>query len=333
MIKILQIFRKKNPAFFSIEKVFGSIRLLQEKMVQLDIVSLPFYNSGLVAIFRNLNFLKRRRGATVYHVTGDVHYAVLALPAKKTILTIHDCVFLYSSTGVKRWILKRLFLDLPVKHAAAITTISEFSRGEIIRFSKCDPGKVVVIANPVNDSIFFQRKPFNAERPVILFIGVTPNKNLERVAPALEGISCRLVVLGKLNAGQEELLSRHQVDFTSVQGVSEEALAQLYADSDMVLFPSVFEGFGLPIIEGQKAGRVVITSNTEPMKSVAGGGAYLVDPYDINAIREGVQTIIKNADIRNNLIEAGLENIQKYSAIHIADAYQQLYEKVAVSNT
>jgi glycosyltransferase involved in cell wall biosynthesis len=328
MISVLQVFRRRNPVFFSIEKVFALIQPVLETKVQLNSIELPYYNTGLLSIFRNLYYLKKKRFKGLYHITGDAHYALLALPASSTILTIHDCVFLHAATGIKRKILKWLFLDMPVKRAALVTTISEFSRQEILRYTHCPAGKILVIPNPVNDAIFFKEKAFNNVDPVILFIGTTPNKNLERVAAALEGFSCQLRVLGRLTAGQEQLLLKYRIDFSAVSNISETELADLYAETDIVLFPSVFEGFGLPVLEAQKAGRVVITSNIDPMKTVAGAGAFLVDPYNTEDIRNGIKKMIEDSDTRNGLIKKGFENILNYNAVSIATAYYRVYEKL-----
>ena len=154
-MKALQIFRKRNPLFFSIEKVFDLLRPELENNIQLDNIVVPYYTKGFLQIFRNLFFVKRLPANDIYHVTGDVHYVVMALPASRTILTIHDCVFLYAATGIKRKILKWLLLDMPVRRSAQVTTISEFTKQEIVRFTNCDAEKIIVIPIPVNDAIRF----------------------------------------------------------------------------------------------------------------------------------------------------------------------------------
>lgn len=329
MISVLQVCRKKNPLFFSIEKVFGLIRPTLEKKALLSTLVLPHYSSGIVNIVRNLYNVKASAKAEVFHIIGDVHYAALALPRSKTILTIHDCVFLHASTGLKRKVLKWLLLDMPVKRSAVVTTISEFSKMEILRFTHCSADKIVVIPNPVNSNIVFQHKEFNTQKPVILFIGTTPNKNLERVAEALRGISCHLQILGNLTPEQQAVLANNDVAFSTRSNISETELSLLYAQSDIILFVSTFEGFGLPILEAQKAGRVVITSNTEPMKTVAGKGAILADPYSTASIREAVMLAVTDQTMREASIAQGYVNLKKYEAEAVAAAYFLLYESLA----
>jgi glycosyltransferase involved in cell wall biosynthesis len=253
---------------------------------------------------------------------------VLALPSGKTILTVHDSVFLRETRGFKKFFFKWIFLKLPVRKSRYVTTISEKSKQEIIRYTKCDPAKVFVIPNPVNRHIYFRKNEFNAENPRLLFIGSTPNKNLDRIIHALTGIPCILEIVGQIPEDHLSLLKKNNIRFTQYTRLSEGEMANLYAAVDIILFPSLYEGFGLPILEGQKAGRVVLTSNIPPMTEVAGGGACLVDPYDEQSIRSGLLELISDVDYRDKLIKKGFENIVQYGVQKIADQYLDLYNRI-----
>ena len=321
------IFRKKVPDFFSIEKVFDTISCTLKKTVLIQTFNAPFVSGSLLKVARNI-FSVRRVRADLYHITGDIHYMVFGLPRSKTVLTIHDCVFIYQSKGLKKLLFHRLFLKWPVRYCKLVTTISEQTKQDIVKYAGVTSDKILVIPNPVTKHIRFSAHVFRSEKPVLLFIGTTPNKNLERVIPAIAGIPCLLDIIGKIPAGIEVLLRQYSIEYRNAFSLDEKQMASKYMDADMILFPSTFEGFGLPIIEGQKAGRVVITSNISPMKDVAGGGACLVDPDQIESIRQGVFKVIKDSDYRTDLIQKGLVNAKKYEAEIIADRYLDVYKRI-----
>ncbi len=318
---------RKPGRFFSLERIFSQLAEKINKEMSVSEWTAPFANASPKDILGNLRAV-RRCHSDVYHVTGDIHYIVWSLPRRRTLLTIHDCVFLYAATGIKRRLLKWLFLDMPVRHSHLITTISAATRNDILKFTGCPPEKVVIIPDPVSDTILPVEKVFREDQPVILFVGSTPNKNLLRVTEALKGISCRLDIVGRLAPDQEKALEDNQILFTRSSGLSDSEMAAKYIDADIVLFPSTFEGFGLPIVEGQKTGRPVITSRLSPMDDTAGAGACLVDPYDSNSIREGVSRVIGDRDYREQLIREGFRNISRFSADTIASQYIECYKKL-----
>jgi glycosyltransferase involved in cell wall biosynthesis len=282
---------------------------------------------SLQAIFRNIRAARSAR-ADIYHITGDVHYLAFGLPRKQTILTIHDCVFLYQTAGLKRLLLKWLFLSRPVRRCALITTISESTRQDIIRHTGCTPGKIVVIPNPVDSKIHFAARPFHREEPVILFLGTTPNKNLLRAIPALEGIPCLLDLVGDLSEEAITLLQRCKINYRKGSNLMDEEVVEKYCNADLVLFPSTFEGFGLPIVEAQKAGRPVVTSDLEPMREVAGGAACLVDPYSVASIRDGILKVINDKAYREKLVQAGFQNVERFDTASIVRQYVSCYQRL-----
>jgi glycosyltransferase involved in cell wall biosynthesis len=328
---IAWIFRKPQPQYFSIERVFNLIEnQLTGSIVSIERTYMPQHQLSPGNLYQNFRATKKVK-ADLFHVTGDVHYTVLALPAKKTILTIHDCVFMYQMSGLKRLLLYYLFLKWPVKKSAVITTISEKSKQDIINFTNCSPNKVVVIPDPLDERFSHQPYTFNKDCPIILFVGITPNKNLFRVIKALEGIQCLLHILGKIPQPEREQLERSKISYKESYKLSDEELVQAYVNADIVLFPSLFEGFGLPIIEAQQTGRPVITSNIEPMKEVAGDAACLIDPLTVESIREGVIKVINEDVYREELIKKGLHNVQRYNPEWISNEYLLLYKRLQIS--
>ncbi len=329
------IYRKKSSGFFSIEKVFGlvsnTIQHSTNNSIEPQRIELPFTSKGIVPICLNLLYLLQFKKG-LFHITGDVHYAVLALPKKSTVLTIHDLVFLESSWGIRKYFLKWIYLKLPVSRAKYITTISERSKKEIVLHGKCNQDKIIVIPNPVDSNIRFEIKQFNQTEPRFLFIGLKENKNFDRAIQAISGIKIHLRIIGNLNAAQRALLQMHKINYSSDSSISDEQLIQEYIVCDAILFPSIYEGFGLPVIEGFKAGRPVITSNLEPMNEISQGAALLVNPFSVASIREAVIKLINNEQLRDELVERGFEVVKQYEVETIAQQYINLWSKIADQN-
>jgi len=323
--QILYIFRKTSR-FFSLENVFGPIlkQLNGYNGLETREVTVPREGFSPGTLWANSSFA-RRQHAEIYHVTGDIHYVTLLLPGKKTVLTIHDCVFMNQPPGPKRWLLKKILLDWPVAHCRCITTISDNTRNDILRYTGCDAAKIRVIPNFIDPEFRPGTATAFRDRPRILFVGTTENKNLDRLAQAMEGLQADLDIIGTLGEYQKALLQRYRIVYTQCAGIPKEELMKHYRECDLVAFPSTYEGFGLPILEGQAVGKPVLTSDLSPMREVAGDGACLVDPYDPVSIRKGLLRIIGDLQYRDNLVQTGLANAAKYSLEKIVQAYAGLY--------
>ena len=118
------------------------------------------------------------------------------------------------------------------------------------------------------------------------------------------------------------------INFTNDHSLSDEQIQEEYIKSDIVFFASLYEGFGLPILESQSIGRALITSNIEPMKTIAGEGALLVNPNETDSIRAGLKKLITDESLRSKVIEAGFINAEKYSLQNSINNYSALYKRI-----
>jgi glycosyltransferase involved in cell wall biosynthesis len=187
--------------------------------------------------------------------------------------------------------------------------------------------KIKVIYNPLNPVFQPLEKPFSA-KPIILQVGTKVVKNLERLITALEGINCHLHIIGMLSDGQKKRLERYQIEFTNEVSLSTFEMKRAYENCDIVSFVSLYEGFGMPIMEANAIGRVVITGNRTSIPEVAKNAALLINPLNMEAIRNGILKLINDDNYRNQLIQNGFENVKRFDVKMITKQYLELYEEV-----
>lgn len=326
-MKVTQVFRRKNPRFFSIESVFARLTRAWPTTDVPARVELP----DMGVSFRNILFLRdfrKKNHSDLWHMTGDSTYVAIVLPRRRTIISIHDCGFFVRKRNLKTRIIKWLLLDVPVRHAAFVHAISEKTKQEIVRLTGINPARIRVIPNPVSPLLDCPPRVFNRAEPRLLFIGLTENKNFERACEAITGIPCRLVIIGKPDESQLEILRRRKINHEIFHGLTEAEMADQYRDADIVFFPSLYEGFGLPVIEGFRAGRAVLTSDISPMKDLSEGAACLVDPLQSASIREGLLRLIREDGYREALIRRGLVVAEKFTPEAVAAAFRDFYQEV-----
>lgn len=327
-IDVTCLFRKRGDRF-SIERVFSTIiGRLRSDFPDIDVrcAEMPRGGASPRSLLSNLRYCFKLRKRLI-HITGDIHYCALALKRSKYIITIHDMVLLERKNKLSRFIFLWFWYKLPVRRAGCVTCISEQTKAQLLKF--CGPVKVpiYVIPDPVDGGFVYSPKEFDRQCPVILHVGTKENKNLFRVIEAVKNIPCVLRVVGRLTKEQEECLKSSAIRYSSCHDISDRQMVDEYRNADVVCFPSLFEGFGMPIIEAQATGRVVVTSDISPMTEVAGGAACLVDPHDVGSIRDGLCKVIADSAYRERLISAGLENVRSYHPDVIAGKYMELYRK------
>ena len=310
--------------FFSVERLFTSIRNALPAQVQWRVAVSRYPSTGIARRLYNIVEAALRQDE-ISHVAGDVHFLVYFMRRKRTVLTILDCVSLNRLSGWRRRALKFFWYTLPVRRSASVVAISEFTKHELVGQLSCPPGKIRVIHVPLGSGFSPCPKPFNSRRPAILQIGTTENKNLERCAAALRGVPCVLRIVGPLSPPQRELLARNGIEYTACAGLSDCEIVAEFRACDIVLFASTYEGFGMPVVEGQATGRPVVAGNVCSMPEVSGGAACLVDPFDPESIRAGILKVIDDSDYRESLIRRGYENVPRFDPAAIASQYVEVY--------
>jgi len=236
---------------------------------------------------------------------------------------VHDLNHLFireNSSGLKR-AYYRYFLRPAIHRAVAVLTVSEFSRESICTWANVDARKVINVGNGVS-AVFSPTGPAVAGRVRPFFLCVSsdrPHKNLQRqlAAFAASKLSEQFDLLITARPAEETLAIVRQLkidDAVSFIGnVPDDKLAELYRSASALLFVSLFEGFGLPIVEAMASGTPVITSSVASMPEIAGDAAVLVDPTDIGAIGDAMRSLATDAALRQTLRERGLERARHFS--------------------
>ncbi|MFN3587895.1 MAG: glycosyltransferase family 4 protein [Spirosomataceae bacterium] len=324
--EILFVHRNPNVGF-SIQKVFGTITNELSQNRKIENFFLPSQKATLFGILQN-GFSARVhcKEKHLIHLTGDSHYLLYFFEKNRISVTVHDVMYYTYLKGWKKKFWKWLYIT-SLQRARKVIFISEHVKKQVLKEISLDESKLFVIPNPVSPSYKSSFKSFNQQKPRILHIGTLERKNLVNTIHALKDFPCDLRIIGKLDSITISLLERNKIEYSNAHGLSDEEIQREYELCDVVNFPSKLEGFGMPIIEGQAIGRMVITSNISPMKEVAGLGAILVNPFDIESIRAGYNLIMKEIEHRERTIDLGIENVQKYQVDKIAEMYSSVLEE------
>lgn len=283
----------------------------------------------------------------LYHST---HYVLPAWVGSQVVLTIHDIVhllypeflpsrlaFLYAQQMIRR----------SLSRADRLIAVNQNTRSDLVKHFDVDGRKAEVIYNGVEDSFRKKlspeelerwRRDLGLERSYILFVGnPTPRrKNLDTVIHAY----ARAREIAKLDAPLVCIGERHGSEFKTRQRaahlgvgdhvrqlgkVAPEALPALYQGATLFLFPTLYEGFAMPVIEAMASGVAVITSNTAALKEIAEGYAHLVDPLDVEGMAQAIAHCMSDADHRNSLAKLGLRRAEDFRWSQTARRTLEIY--------
>lgn len=258
---------------------------------------------------------------------------VIRKPGLKTVITVHDLgsEYLPSMHQLKQRLYLSFMQQQQLKTAGKIIAVSNATRDDLIKRVGISPDKISVVYEgydeksfkPIKNDVLINslRQYGLRKQEYFLFVGtVQPRKNLERVIKAFaeyRQVVTKLVIVGQRGWLSEEIYKlpkklgiEKQVKFLGY--VPDQELSTLYSGAKTLVFPSLFEGFGLPILEAQACGCPVITSKVSSMAEIAGKGAILVDPYSIDDIVKGMERL-QGTGYRGQLIKKGFENIKGFS--------------------
>lgn len=295
-----------------------------------------------------LDIITKKRKFDFFHFLYNAPSLLLPCPF---ILTIHDVSYKY----IPNMLSKRNLLSintqllLNAKKASKIITVSESSKKDIINFYKIPEEKIKVIYEGVDDSF----RPMNGDQErrgivekyglpskFLLYVGTyLPHKNLETLLYAYhelrrnQKISQVLVLAGKKGRNYDvisHLISKLCLDkdVKTIGFVRDEDLPYIYNLSDLFIFPSIYEGFGLPLLEAMACGVPVISSDTSCLPEIGGNAALYFSPKEIEELARKIFSVITNKNLRNDLIARGFRRAKLFSWKTMAEKTLHLYQNV-----
>jgi glycosyltransferase involved in cell wall biosynthesis len=266
----------------------------------------------------------RRDALDVLHV----QYVAPPVHRGELVVTIHDLGFLSVPHTFSRFFVlrSRIFVRLAARKAARIITGSAYSRDHIARTYGVDPGRIEVVPYGVEES--YRRRlsdgeieralaAYGVRRPYVLSVGrLNPRKNLATLVRAFSGLKSRrgvphtLVIAGKEDFGAaavlKEIHGAGASDIVFTGFVADADLPALYQGADVFLYPSLFEGVGLPVLEAMASGVPVVTSDRSSLPEIAGDAALVVDPTDEARLSEAMERLLDDKGLREEMMRRGL---------------------------
>src|SRR3954465_13864314 len=268
-----------------------------------------------------------RERPDVFHAP---HYILPAGVRAHSVVTIHDCIHLmfpqYLPNRVA-YTYARLAMWSAARRSDCILTVSQASKRDILPFFPVPPEKIEVIYNAIDERFSIEpneeavarvRERYQLDQRFVLYVGnIKPHKNLVRLIEAFAALrqgeldDLKLLIIGDeisklpaLRRAVHSLKLHKQVRFLGYQ--PDDTLAILYRLASVFVFPSLYEGFGLPPLEAMASGTPVVTSNVSSLPAVTGDAAVLADPYDVDSIVDGIRRVLSDSALAEEMSRKGL---------------------------
>lgn len=302
-----------------------------------------------------IGWMQMRAAAAIGSLAPDVaHFTNGMIPfgsPAPTVVTVHDMSLrLYPRCHpLRRLLLNRPLMHVAIRHAAAIVTVSHSARRDLLNLHGAPPDRVSVVHEaaspvfrPIADRAMLDdiRSRYSLPARFILYVGtIEPRKNLMRLMSAFTnarhaGIPQQLVCVGPYGWASRDLLGhieqlgiRDVVHFTGY--VPFEHLPAIYNLGDFFAFPSLYEGFGLPVVEAMACGLPVLTSRTSSLGEIAADAAETIDPTDTDAITEAIRRLATGKELRAELADRGLRRARSFSWGQTARQMLAVYHRAA----
>ena len=291
----------------------------------------------------------RRERPDLFHAP---HYVLPAAIHCNSVVTIHDCIHLMFPQYLPNrmaYAYARAQMWTAAHRSDCILTVSDASKRDILHLFNIPPEKIVVVYNAIDahfsvtphpDAVARVRERYQLDHRFLLYVGnIKPHKNLVRLIEAFSELrtgdleDLKLLIIGdeisKLPA-LRHAVHRHKLHkhVRFLGYVPDDQLAVLYRLAAVFVFPSLYEGFGLPPLEAMASGTPVVVSNVSSLPEVVGDAAVLVDPHDIDSIVDGLRCVLTNPARADDMRRKGLERSREFSWERSVARTLEVYKRI-----